>query len=74
MRGSCNYKNKNKNHKRSTRGEGWGFKNKTQYGTAMGTTPLHTVNGDKNREGGESKRDKRERGEKKNAVKHKMTA
>lgn len=26
MRGSCNYKNKNKNHKRSTRGEGTGFK------------------------------------------------
>lgn len=26
MRGSCNYKNKNKNHKRSTRGEGRGFK------------------------------------------------
>lgn len=47
MRGSCNYKNKNKNHKRSTGGEGRGVK-KNQHGTGFSTT-------DKNRVSGESK-------------------
>lgn len=56
MRGSCNYKNKN--HKRSTGGEGRGVQ-KNQHGTGLSTTPLHTVNRDKNRAGGERRWDKR---------------
>lgn len=71
MRGSCNYKNKNKNHKRSTGGEGRGVKKKNQHGTGLSTTPRITVNRDKNSVGGESEWDKREKREKKSAVKQK---
>lgn len=63
MRGSCNYKNKNKNHKRSTRGEGRGVQ-KNQHGTGLSAMPPHTVNRDKKKKkrvGGESTWDKRKR-------------
>lgn len=72
MRGSCNYKNKNKNHKRSTGGEGSGIQ-KNQHSTWLSTTRCTQSTGTKTRVGGERGWDKRERGERKSAVEQKNT-